>query len=126
MSQDAGCLSVQSVCDMEQCYTALCWLLSETSSTTVVAKIIRTPDRSEMIDVVKQMCTQWDALQLFYFFTDQWLDARLNAAENIYKALNNESLRLYLFLDWVLPKFTDISEHFQSERVKITTVITIC
>ncbi|KAJ8381342.1 hypothetical protein SKAU_G00021200 [Synaphobranchus kaupii] len=71
--------------------------------------------------VVKRMCTQWDALRLF--FTDQWLEARLNAAENIFNALNNESLRLYFyFLDWVLPKFTGLNKHFQSEKVVITTL----
>lgn len=71
--------------------------------------------------VVKRMCTQWDALRLF--FTIQWLEARLNAAENIFNALNNESLRLYFhFLDWVLPKFTGLNEHFQSEKVVITTL----
>lgn len=35
--------------------------------------------------VVKQMCTQWDALRLFV--TDQWLKETLNAAENIQCAL---------------------------------------
>lgn len=36
---------------------------------------------------VKRMSTQWEALQLF--FTEQWIDARLNA--DIYHALNDES-----------------------------------
>ncbi len=71
--------------------------------------------------VLRQMCTQWDALRLF--FTNQWLEARWNAAENIYNVLNNESLRLYFhFLDWVLPKFTGLNEYFQSARVVITTL----
>lgn len=46
-----------------------------------------------LTEVVKRISSQWEALRLF--FTDQWIDARLNAAENIYHALNNESLQLY-------------------------------
>ena len=39
-----------------------------------------------LTEVVKRISAQWEALRLF--FTDQWIDARLNAAENIYHALN--------------------------------------
>uniref|UniRef100_H3BFK0 DUF4371 domain-containing protein n=1 Tax=Latimeria chalumnae TaxID=7897 RepID=H3BFK0_LATCH len=71
--------------------------------------------------VVKRISSQWDALLLF--FTSQWLEARLNAAENIYRCLNDAWLRLYYyFLEWSLPKFTNLNENFQSEKVMITTL----
>ena len=74
-----------------------------------------------LTEVVKRISAQWEALRLF--FTDQWIDARLNAAENIYHALNDESLRLYYhFLEWALPKFTDLNQYFQSEGVVITSL----
>ncbi|ROI15250.1 hypothetical protein DPX16_1403 [Anabarilius grahami] len=72
-------------------------------------------------EVVKCVSAQWNALRLF--FTDQWLEARLTAAENIFSSLNDESLRLYYyFLEWVLPKFTDLNQYFQSEKVVITSL----
>lgn len=58
-----------------------------------------------------------------FFHWPHWSDARLNAAENIYHALNNESLQLYYyFLEWALPKFTDLNQYFQSEGVFITSL----
>ncbi|KAK9977095.1 hypothetical protein ABG768_018916 [Culter alburnus] len=72
-------------------------------------------------EVVKRVSAQWNALRLF--FTDQWLEARLTAAENIFRSLNDESLCLYYcFLEWVLPKFTDLNQYFQSEKVVITSL----
>uniref|UniRef100_H2ZRS9 DUF4371 domain-containing protein n=1 Tax=Latimeria chalumnae TaxID=7897 RepID=H2ZRS9_LATCH len=72
--------------------------------------------------VVKHISSQWDAFLLF--FTSQWLEARLNAAENIYRCLNDAWLRLYYyFLEWSLPKFTNLNENFQSEKVMITTLL---
>ncbi len=72
-------------------------------------------------DVVKCVSAQWDTLHLFY--TDQWLEARLTAAETIFHSLNDQSLRLfYYFLEWVLPKFTDLNQYFQSEKVVITSL----
>lgn len=44
-------------------------------------------------EVVRRASARWEALRLF--FTDQWLDARSDAVENIYHALDDESLRLY-------------------------------
>jgi hypothetical protein len=74
-----------------------------------------------LTEVVKRISAQWEALRLF--FTDQWIAARFNAAENIYHALNDESLRLYYhFLEWALPKFTDLNQYFQSEGVVITSL----
>lgn len=74
-----------------------------------------------LTEVVKRISAQWEAIRLF--FTDQWIDARLNAAQNICHALNNESLRLYYyFLEWALPKFTDLNQYFQSEGVVITSL----
>uniref|UniRef100_H3AA77 HAT C-terminal dimerisation domain-containing protein n=1 Tax=Latimeria chalumnae TaxID=7897 RepID=H3AA77_LATCH len=71
--------------------------------------------------VVKHISSQWDALLLF--FTSQWLEARLNAAENIYRCLNDAWLRLYYyFLEWSLPKFTNLNENFQSEKVMISNL----
>ncbi|KAL1246583.1 hypothetical protein QQF64_034546 [Cirrhinus molitorella] len=72
-------------------------------------------------EVVKRVSAQWNALCLF--FTDQWLEARLTTAENIFHSLNDESLRLYYyFLEWALPKFTDLNQYFQSEKVVITSL----
>ncbi|KAG1960242.1 hypothetical protein F2P79_006193 [Pimephales promelas] len=54
---------------------------------------------------------------------NQWLEARLTAAETIFHSLNDQSLRLfYYFLEWVLPKFTDLNQYFQSEKVVITSL----
>ncbi|KAL1276188.1 hypothetical protein QQF64_035811 [Cirrhinus molitorella] len=67
-------------------------------------------------EVVKRVSTQWNALRLF--FTDQWLEARLTTAVNIFHSLNDESLHLYYyFLEWALSKFTDLNQYFQSEKV---------
>lgn len=47
----------------------------------------------------------------------------MNAAENIYHALSGEPLRLYYyFLEWALPKFTDLNQYVQSEGVVITSL----
>ncbi|KMQ86414.1 putative zinc finger protein 862 [Lasius niger] len=64
---------------------------------------------------------QWDALKLF--FTSQWMEEKLVAAENLFHELNDVWLRLYyLFLDWVLPKVVKMNEYFQSEKVVITVL----
>ncbi|XP_051761679.1 uncharacterized protein LOC127518706 [Ctenopharyngodon idella] len=51
--------------------------------------------RLSLSEVVKRVSTQWNALRLF--FTDQWLEARLTTAENIFRSLNDECLHLYYY-----------------------------
>lgn len=72
-------------------------------------------------EVVKRITSQRDALKLC--FTGHWFDSRHKAAQNIFQALNDDSLRLYYcFLEWALPKFADLNQYFQSEKVVITSV----
>jgi hypothetical protein len=48
------------------------------------------------------------------------MEHRLLASEEIYNALNNLEIKLFLiFLNWVLPKFVDLNKYFQSEKVVI-------
>ncbi|KYN50097.1 hypothetical protein ALC62_00125, partial [Cyphomyrmex costatus] len=72
-----------------------------------------------LIMVVERIIEQWEALRLF--FTDRWLSERLQAAEQIFKELNNPLTKLYFFfLEWILPKFTDFNRFFQTDAVVIT------
>ncbi|KAK3931257.1 Zinc finger protein 862 [Frankliniella fusca] len=65
--------------------------------------------------VVDRILLQWDALSLF--FDDQWLQARLEAAERVHVALHDPfNKAFYLFLQWILPKFTNLNEVFQGEK----------
>lgn len=52
------------------------------------------------------------------FFTSNWYKDRLkSSSEDIYKALNDPSIFIYLnFLQWVLPKFLNINKLFQSDQ----------
>lgn len=69
--------------------------------------------------VVERILEQWPALLLY--FNDQWLALKLKAAQSIHEALNDPSIKLFfLFLQWVLPKFTQAYSYFQSAKVMIT------
>lgn len=72
-----------------------------------------------LVAVVARILEQWDALTLF--FTDMWLSERLVAAEQILHCLRDPFVKLcYLFLQWVLPKFTYLNAYFQSSKVVVT------
>lgn len=74
-----------------------------------------------LVAVVDRLLEQWDALKLF--FTDCWLNERLLSTELIFNSLNDPFIHLYyLFLSWILPKFTNFNKLFQSEKVVITSL----
>lgn len=69
--------------------------------------------------VVSRLLEQWDPLILY--FRDKLLSERLITLENIYNSLNDPLIKLiYMFLDFVLPKFTSLNSFFQSSSVVIT------
>ncbi|XP_072946951.1 uncharacterized protein [Epargyreus clarus] len=88
-----------------------------------VHKILR-PSQTRWLSlsaVVVRILEQWGALQLY--FRDQMLTARLHSVEQIVQALENPIIKLfYLFLEWVLPKFTKLNELFQFESVILTNL----
>lgn len=74
-----------------------------------------------LVAVVDRLLEQWSALTLF--FTDCWLNERLVSTELIHNSLNDPFMQLfYMFLSWILPKFTNFNKFFQSEKVVITTL----
>jgi len=69
--------------------------------------------------VVSRLLEQWDPLILY--FRDKLLSERLITIENVYNSLNDTLFKLiYMFLDFVLPKFTSLNSFFQSSSVVIT------
>lgn len=71
--------------------------------------------------VVSRIIEQWPALELY--FREQMLTIRLKSVEQIVQALSNPIIKLlYLFLDFVLPKFTKLNELFQSSSVVVTSL----
>lgn len=69
--------------------------------------------------VVSRMLEQWEALTLY--FTDMALLEKLVAAQQILECLTDPVVKLfYLFLQWVLPRFTSLNKYFQSEKVVVT------
>ncbi|XP_008553290.3 uncharacterized protein LOC103575332 [Microplitis demolitor] len=71
--------------------------------------------------VVSRIIEQWPALELY--FRDQMLTIRLKSVEQIVQALNNPIIKLfYLFLDYILLKFTKLNELFQSSSVVVTSL----
>lgn len=71
--------------------------------------------------VVNRILEQWGALQIY--FSQQYLEHRLQSSEYIFKGLHDIEIKLfYFFLQWVLPKFSDLNKYFQNEKVVITTV----
>lgn len=69
--------------------------------------------------VVHRLLEQWDALVLY--FNDKVLTERLTTVNLIHSSLNDPLIKLiFLFLDWILPKFTSLNSFFQSSNVVIT------
>lgn len=69
--------------------------------------------------VVSRLLEQWQPLLLF--FKDKVLVERVSSVENILNCLNDPLIKLYfMFLDYVLPKFTSLNTYFQSSKVVIT------
>lgn len=74
-------------------------------------------------EVVIRLIEQWNALKLY--FTNSWLGDRTVASEQIFHDLNDPFIKLYfLFLKWILPKFSDFNKYFQTENVVITELHT--
>ncbi|XP_066589562.1 zinc finger BED domain-containing protein 5-like [Prorops nasuta] len=68
--------------------------------------------------VVDRILEQWEPLQMY--FTQWWEEQHLPAAEIIYSSITHPFMKCYyLFLEWVLPKFTKFNLLFQSEKVII-------
>lgn len=88
-----------------------------------VHKILR-PSETRWLSlnaVVRRILEQWDALN--YYFKAQMFTARLREVEQIVQALNYPLIKLfYLFLDWVLSKFTKLNELFQSTSVVLISL----
>lgn len=51
------------------------------------------------------------------YFNEKYLEERLIAVEQIQRSLNDPLVKLYFyFLDWILPKFSNLNKYFQSEK----------
>nr|CAH7749979.1 unnamed protein product [Callosobruchus chinensis] len=65
-----------------------------------------------LLNVVCKILEQWDALRLY--FTHKYISERLLAAEQIYRSLEDPLIKTYfMFLEWILPKFTNLNLYFQ-------------
>lgn len=88
-----------------------------------VHKILR-PSQTRWLSlnaVIARIVEQWDALELY--FLSQLSSARLHSVDQIVKSLKDPYVKLiYLFLEWVLPKFTKLNELFQSQGVILTSI----
>lgn len=71
--------------------------------------------------VISRLLEQWDPLKLY--FQDKLLTERLTTVDAIFCSLDDPLIKLFfIFLDWVLPKFTNLNSFFQSSNVVITQV----
>ncbi|XP_066602062.1 SCAN domain-containing protein 3-like [Prorops nasuta] len=71
--------------------------------------------------LVSRTLEQWEPLKLY--FTEKWLQEHLSAAEEIFQSLHDPFIKCYyLFLQWVLAKFTKFNLLFQSDKVIIPTL----
>lgn len=71
--------------------------------------------------VVSRLLEQWDALKLY--FIDNRFSERLVTVEHILNALSDPLMKLFfLFLEYVLPKFTRLNAYFQSDKTVIATM----
>jgi len=76
-----------------------------------------------LLMVVSRMLEQWQALRLF--FQSKASTERVNSVKFIYSCLNDPLIKLlFMFLDWILPKFTTLNALFQSTTVVITEIHT--
>ncbi|XP_066983819.1 uncharacterized protein [Macrobrachium rosenbergii] len=74
-----------------------------------------------LVAVVQRLLEQWEALKLF--FSEKWLTEKLLAIELIINSLHDPFMKLYfMFLDWVLPNFTEFNKFFQSDKAVITVL----
>jgi hypothetical protein len=65
---------------------------------------------------------QWDAPRLF--IDRHWFEDKTHGAENLKKWLNDPFIKLYfIFLQWVLPKVTEMNACFQSSKVVVTSLL---
>ncbi|XP_066598855.1 zinc finger protein 862-like [Prorops nasuta] len=68
--------------------------------------------------VVDRILEQWEPLKMY--FTQQRMVEHSVTAETIYKSLTHPFIKCYyLFLQWVLPKFTAFNLYFQSDKVVV-------
>lgn len=68
-----------------------------------------------LFPVIDMIIKQWDALRLF--FDAKWVGERLESAERIHVLLNDAITKaFYLFMQWILPKVTNMKKYFQSEK----------
>ncbi|XP_066947073.1 protein FAM200B-like [Macrobrachium rosenbergii] len=69
-----------------------------------------------LVAVVQRLLEQWEALKLFF-------SEKLLATELIISSLHDPFMKVYfMFLDWVLPKFTEFNKFFQSDKAVITVL----
>lgn len=72
-----------------------------------------------LVAVVERILEQWEALLLF--FTDMSLSEHILSADHILALLRDPFIKMYyLFLQWILPKFTTLNAYFQSSKVAVT------
>lgn len=75
-----------------------------------------------LLSVVQRIIEQWEPLKLFFIHLNATQD-RVLAMEQILTSMNDPQSKLYyFFLDWVLPKFVNLNELFQSERSLVTVL----
>jgi hypothetical protein len=54
---------------------------------------------------------------LILFFNNKYMGEKLLVTEQIHTALNDPYMRMYYkFLEWVLPKFTNLNRYFQKDN----------
>lgn len=71
--------------------------------------------------VVNRILEQW--IPLKQYFQSKALEHRLLAAESVLTSMRDPFVKQFLhFLQWVLPKFVDLNELFQSDHALITIV----
>ncbi|XP_064077659.1 uncharacterized protein LOC135195327 [Macrobrachium nipponense] len=74
-----------------------------------------------LVAVVVRLLEQWEALKMY--FTDIWFSEKVVPAELIFHDLHNPFIKsYYLFLEWILPKFTNFNTYFQSDKTVITVL----
>ncbi|XP_064111176.1 uncharacterized protein LOC135218659 [Macrobrachium nipponense] len=74
-----------------------------------------------LVAVVVRLLEQWEALKMY--FTDIWFSEKVVSAELIFHDLHNPFIKsYYLFLEWILPKFTNFNTYFQSDKTVITVL----
>lgn len=71
--------------------------------------------------VVTRIIEQWEPLKLF--FIDKWATEKLGVTESIVQQLNDPFTKAYyLFLEWILPKFANLNQYFQTSKVVLNVL----